>query len=142
MEGEYWCHRCLRAVQCTDNALCLNCGFGGVERRTRPVIELPEAMRGMAPEQLSDRLRMLFDMLNDVYVAENEEGMSDDEIDVISTAPALEEDCSVCLQIHSEDVVRELPCGHTFHDLCLRNWLKVKATCPICKRSAREEVEF
>lgn len=109
---------------------------------TRPVIQLPEAMRGMAPDQFSDRLRMLFDMLNDVYVAEDAEGMSDDEIDMIPTAQGLEEDCSVCLHIRSEGVVRELPCGHAFHDLCLRNWLKVKATCPICKRSAREEEDF
>lgn len=98
-------------------------------------------MRGMAPEQFSDRLRMLFDMLNDVYRAEDQGGMSDEEIDMLPTAVTLEEDCSVCLQSRSEDAVRELPCGHAFHDLCLRNWLKVKATCPICKRSAREEEE-
>jgi hypothetical protein len=31
-----------------------------------------------------------------------------------------------------------LPCGHTFHGLCIREWLSYKgagATCPLCKQS-------
>lgn len=138
MEGSYWCHCCLRSVHCTEQALCSNCGFGGIEKLVRPVIELPESMRHLPPDQISDRLRFLFDMLNEVSLAEEDESMPEEEIDMLPAVMRLQDSCAVCLQERGEDVARQLPCGHTFHDLCLRNWLKLKATCPICKQSARD----
>merc|ERR1719240_160924 len=43
-------------------------------------------------------------------------------------------DCTVCLE---ELVVGELatriPCGHLFHERCLRGWLQKKNQCPTCR---------
>ncbi|KAK1409716.1 hypothetical protein QVD17_36245 [Tagetes erecta] len=45
--------------------------------------------------------------------------------------------CSVCLsEYKAADVVRLLPeCGHLFHVGCIDTWLKVNATCPVCRNS-------
>lgn len=45
--------------------------------------------------------------------------------------------CSVCLEEYVVgDVVRTIPCFHSFHATCIDEWLKNKAVCPVCKHSA------
>ncbi|ORY97783.1 hypothetical protein BCR43DRAFT_523899 [Syncephalastrum racemosum] len=49
-------------------------------------------------------------------------------------------DCAVCkeeFEIH--ETVTELPCAHLFHDDCIKPWLKVNGTCPVCRRSLNSE---
>lgn len=42
--------------------------------------------------------------------------------------------CCICLGRYEEGVrVRELPCTHTFHMACVDQWLRISATCPLCK---------
>ncbi|XP_071708125.1 RING-H2 finger protein ATL39-like [Rutidosis leptorrhynchoides] len=45
--------------------------------------------------------------------------------------------CSVCLVDYKRnDVIRSLPkCGHLFHRKCIDTWLRVHATCPVCRNS-------
>lgn len=45
-------------------------------------------------------------------------------------------DCSICYQnITQRDKVYDLPCSekHVFHHYCLKQWSRVKSTCPICR---------
>lgn len=44
--------------------------------------------------------------------------------------------CCICLETFStEDIVRDLPCSHTYHSRCIDQWLTVKSSCcPLCKR--------
>ncbi|XP_045468005.1 E3 ubiquitin-protein ligase Iruka [Harmonia axyridis] len=44
--------------------------------------------------------------------------------------------CSVCWEdfILNEDV-RQLPCSHVYHDGCIRPWLELHGTCPICRQN-------
>ncbi|GAB5591462.1 hypothetical protein Unana1_06362 [Umbelopsis nana] len=46
------------------------------------------------------------------------------------------QDCSVCKEdfVISEDVLT-LPCEHFFHRECIKQWLLVNGTCPICRYS-------
>jgi hypothetical protein len=39
-----------------------------------------------------------------------------------------------------EALVFELPCGHSFHFLCAREWLQKSATCPLCRCNMRTYV--
>jgi len=42
--------------------------------------------------------------------------------------------CSICLEGYEVgQVVRTIPCFHTFHAPCIDRWLTQKAECPICK---------
>ncbi|XP_057462906.1 E3 ubiquitin-protein ligase At1g63170-like [Actinidia eriantha] len=42
--------------------------------------------------------------------------------------------CCICLAKYAEnDELRELPCCHFFHVECVDKWLKIYASCPLCK---------
>lgn len=56
-------------------------------------------------------------------------------------------DCAICQGPIADDdyldlehgdretiMVRLLPCGHVFHDMCISKWMLKKATCPMCAR--------
>ncbi|BAH93561.1 Os06g0534900 [Oryza sativa Japonica Group] len=44
--------------------------------------------------------------------------------------------CAVCLEdLRGGEMVRRLPaCGHLFHEDCVDVWLRVRRTCPLCRR--------
>ncbi|KAG6784740.1 hypothetical protein POTOM_010441 [Populus tomentosa] len=43
-------------------------------------------------------------------------------------------ECCICLSAYEDgSELRELPCGHHFHCLCIDKWLCINATCPLCK---------
>lgn len=49
-----------------------------------------------------------------------------------------EHECRVCLIPYtSEDRIITLPCNemHHFHSFCIKTWLKVSITCPLCRES-------
>ncbi|THG02369.1 hypothetical protein TEA_010935 [Camellia sinensis var. sinensis] len=42
--------------------------------------------------------------------------------------------CCICLARYADnDELRELPCSHFFHTECVDKWLKINASCPLCK---------
>ncbi|KAI4329286.1 hypothetical protein L6164_021568 [Bauhinia variegata] len=42
--------------------------------------------------------------------------------------------CCICLAKYVEnDELKELPCLHVFHVECVDKWLKINASCPLCK---------
>ena len=45
-------------------------------------------------------------------------------------------ECSICLATYkAKDIVRTLPCQHSFHTECVDRWLEQSILCPICKQS-------
>lgn len=57
-----------------------------------------------------------------------------------NTVPAMEieEDyeCPICLEeIDVEQGVMTKDCHHIFHRECLKHWLQVNSTCPLCRLS-------
>ncbi|KAJ7524314.1 hypothetical protein O6H91_17G002100 [Diphasiastrum complanatum] len=50
------------------------------------------------------------------------------------TLSAEDAECCICLANYDDGVeLRELPCSHHFHCLCIDKWLRINATCPLCK---------
>lgn len=44
--------------------------------------------------------------------------------------------CSVCWEDFTLDEnVRQLPCTHIYHEPCIRPWLELHGTCPICRQN-------
>jgi hypothetical protein len=43
-----------------------------------------------------------------------------------------QETCTVCWEPMKQ--ARKLPCGHIFHELCLRRWLEQDSSCAVCRR--------
>lgn len=42
--------------------------------------------------------------------------------------------CCICLGKYKDKIeLRELPCLHHFHSDCVDKWLKINASCPLCK---------
>ena len=48
-------------------------------------------------------------------------------------------ECVVCLEPLSDIGARPLACGHAFHADCVRRWLQVSPTCPVCRGAAVTE---
>lgn len=48
--------------------------------------------------------------------------------------------CVICAnEIETDALVTELPCGHAFHDECIRMWLSQQHTCPCCRFELEED---
>ncbi|CAN7096406.1 unnamed protein product [Brassica rapa subsp. narinosa] len=48
-----------------------------------------------------------------------------------------DDSCCICLEKFGEKkrAIRKLECSHMFHLECIKQWLKVKSTCPLCQSS-------
>ncbi|XVF03380.1 hypothetical protein REPUB_Repub04eG0256000 [Reevesia pubescens] len=45
-----------------------------------------------------------------------------------------DQDCMICLdELNVESYAFRMPCSHTFHDDCIKRWLKQSHYCPICR---------
>ena len=70
---------------------------------------------------------------------EEEEAEDDDEDEDDEQQVQVHSECSICLDDVTEDDeggnVTILPCGHTFHNVCMNGWLlaKPEGECPTCK---------
>lgn len=44
--------------------------------------------------------------------------------------------CSVCWEdFQLKETVYQLPCQHVYHETCIRPWLELHGTCPICRQN-------
>ncbi|CAN7097651.1 unnamed protein product [Brassica rapa subsp. narinosa] len=52
--------------------------------------------------------------------------------------------CAVCTDEFEDGVgVKEMPCGHVYHQDCLIPWLRMRNTCPVCRHELRtDDVDY
>lgn len=56
------------------------------------------------------------------------------------TPPSEQLQCHICLSDYeSGDLKRVLPCSHNFHKECVDTWLKMNATCPLCRSEVKKK---
>ncbi|KAL4462242.1 hypothetical protein ABPG72_003924 [Tetrahymena utriculariae] len=59
-----------------------------------------------------------------------------DSQDCDSKISLRETTCQICLEeIQKNEKVIKLKCTHSFHSACIRDWIKIRVTCPSCRRS-------
>ena len=46
----------------------------------------------------------------------------------------LSETCSICMEENSHETTVGLDCGHFFHKKCLTDWIRIRGSCPMCRR--------
>lgn len=49
------------------------------------------------------------------------------------------DDCAICWD--HLDCARKLPCGHLFHNSCLRSWLEQDTSCPTCRKALSDSMD-
>ncbi|KAF3840684.1 hypothetical protein F7725_006546 [Dissostichus mawsoni] len=54
----------------------------------------------------------------------------------------VEDPCIICHEDMSPDDICVLECRHSFHDKCIRSWLKEQSTCPTCRDHALMPDDF
>lgn len=43
-------------------------------------------------------------------------------------------DCCICMcDFEAGDETTVMPCGHAYHDSCIKEWLRTHNTCPVCR---------
>uniref|UniRef100_A0A2P2JZB7 RING-type E3 ubiquitin transferase n=1 Tax=Rhizophora mucronata TaxID=61149 RepID=A0A2P2JZB7_RHIMU len=51
-------------------------------------------------------------------------------------------ECCICLTSYEDGVeLHTLPCNHHFHSPCIEKWLRMNATCPLCKYNILKGIE-
>mmetsp|Transcript_13350 Transcript_13350/g.25063 ORF Transcript_13350/g.25063 Transcript_13350/m.25063 type:complete len:256 (-) Transcript_13350:600-1367(-) len=46
----------------------------------------------------------------------------------------MEPNCSICgAEFQGESQVCVMPCTHYYHEACIKDWLRIRANCPICR---------
>ena len=53
-----------------------------------------------------------------------------------------EETCSICLEPLNTSPNQSLACLHTFHALCINDWIKIQSNCPNCRKFALMPDEY
>mmetsp|Transcript_38653 Transcript_38653/g.97351 ORF Transcript_38653/g.97351 Transcript_38653/m.97351 type:complete len:337 (+) Transcript_38653:183-1193(+) len=111
-----------------------NFGFGNV----------PDAPMGdyMSGPQLQN-------FLNRLFVQSGSHGPPPTDEDTLKSLPRIQctdensteydgKDCAVCQdQFASGDCLTRLPCSHLFHESCIKPWLEMHNTCPICRHELK-----
>ncbi len=56
-----------------------------------------------------------------------------------AVAPA---DCAICITaFRGQEQVSCLPCDHQYHPSCIREWLSIRNSCPLCKTKVFPRIE-
>jgi len=119
-------------------------------RPTRRRLTLEEVEEHLPEIEFDDATQLLFGRMESKETNEGEEGDVDEGCEgseeeqgqehttntsALLNRSILEADCSICLDdYHPGEMLRSLPCGHTFHSDCITKWLTERsAVCPLCK---------
>ena len=131
---------------------------------TDDVLAEAERLRGQAlgllhrfnleNDQFPEIVASIIQMLEDLFIDYNEDGdlacppMDPEDIEALQTTMMKQEMldksslCPVCLDtLQLMEEVTVLRCDHFYHASCIRTWLGLHASCPVCRRMQGDEVE-
>jgi len=115
--------------------------FGGLRLRDQHS-DLRLDVDNMSYEELlalEDRIGNVSTGLTAEAVAEKLKRSCYSSLDVVGAQFSQEYDtkCSICQEEYEDgDKLGKIECGHSYHALCIQQWLVQKNQCPICKATA------
>jgi hypothetical protein len=71
--------------------------------------------------------------VNNVVDPVEEEELSDSDVSEINAYPIID-DCCVCYKPCTGENIVNTPCGHIYCSACFFRWIRVRPTCPMCRR--------
>lgn len=103
-------------------------------------------MRLDVDDMTYEELLSLEERIGDVCTGLNEETISNRlkqrKYNSVTKSTQEVEPCCVCQEEYKEgEEMGVLECGHDFHSQCIKEWLKRKNLCPICKTTGLNTVE-
>ena len=83
---------------------------------------------------------MPVDFSDNVVVPTHEEVLSKLPSDEYDSEKHQDGKCSICqLDYEDKEIITKLPCDHTFHKECIKQWLKnYNHICPVCRHDLNE----
>jgi len=106
-----------------------------------PSQEVQDAMQadGVSAREILDFLTTL--MQDGIGSLDTQESIDQEALQrFVDSLPVADEgtraDCAICLDDGPESCWRSLPCGHSFHEACLHQWLSTSSKsrcCPLCR---------
>ncbi|VVA92731.1 unnamed protein product [Arabis nemorensis] len=111
--------------------------------------DIPDRYRDMrldVDNMTYEELLSLEERIGDVCTGLNEETISNrlkqHKFKSTTRSPQEVEPCCVCQEEYKEgEEMGMLECGHDFHSHCIKEWLKRKNLCPICKTTGLNTTE-
>lgn len=138
----HWCHACDIRVAINENIECIRCQGGFVEERS--VIQEEEELVDPVELTLIIRVMMMYMVQEDVANG-SFENTSTEKIaasssfieslsSLILSDTEVNKDCSICYENFKQELRGiKLPCGHIFHERCIKKWLEIDHICPTCR---------
>jgi len=141
---QYWCYICnnFATINEAGDLLCQVCNQDFLEERR--VLIPPQVLAIIQALMEREALDESFNMEQPSDVKPATEEFVNSLSNVMLTNKEIQENCSVCLDNFKEELKGcKLPCGHIFHEDCIKEWLsKHNNRCPVCRVEfqASEEV--
>ena len=110
--------------------------FNRLNRARQRIVPFHDINNRFSIRAIFDDLYSNLDNNNHVRATDREilNNLPETQIEDVSKLDQEKKNCVICLEdFKNHDKAIILPCIHLFHKNCIKNWLKKKNTCPICK---------
>lgn len=133
MESRFICQTC-NSLFSNDPGRCSNCESDLTQPDSNaPSLYNLDTNLVLLSERLASLVQALQDLTNRMNSgASRKEPATEEMISSLKWVESTEGECSICLY-PQEASLREMPCGHTYHNDCLIPWLRQQRTCPQCR---------
>ena len=67
--------------------------------------------------------------------------LTENQYNKLQTETVESGECHICLEEFKNTVCKKLPCGHHYHDKCIKPWLTEQSTCcPVCRVDIKNNI--
>jgi hypothetical protein len=153
MNNVYWCYICNNETNITQNMetsilTCNRCNQDFIEQRERPqLMHIDPANIMLIIQQIIDN-GQLDQVMNESMNADDIAKIPTDTkflnqiIEQMLSNSQLKKDCSICFNNFQKELKGcVLPCGHIYHESCIKEWLKIDHVCPTCRHELPKQEE-